>query len=173
MTLRRRRLRLQPRKSRRPFAGHASPMPSNTRRSDQSKWPRSPAKRRAGFLPRRRTRAATPISMPHWRAHYAQGSANTMRGFQGGRPLDLHADRSDQESGDTGADHLRRRGRRLRRAEHVLEEASARRGLCFFPKSGHVLNLEEPALFNEMVERFIALVEAGRWRRADPRSMVG
>jgi proline iminopeptidase len=36
-------------------------------------------------------------------------------------------------------------------------------GLTFFPKSGHVLNLEEPALFNEVVERFIALVEANRW----------
>jgi 3-oxoadipate enol-lactonase len=34
----------------------------------------------------------------------------------------------------------------------------------FFPKSGHVLNLEEHALFNEIVERFIALVEAGRVR---------
>jgi hypothetical protein len=43
-------------------------------------------------------------------------------------------------------------------------------GLTFFPKSDHVLNLEEPALFNEMVERFIALVEAGRWGR--PRSKV-
>ena len=37
-----------------------------------------------------------------------------------------------------------------------------------FPKSGHVLNLEEPALFNE---RFIALDEAGRWPARDPRSM--
>ena len=45
-------------------------------------------------------------------------------------------------------------------------------GLSFFPKSGHVLNLEEPALFNEMVERFIALVEAGRWPVRDPRSMM-
>ena len=45
-------------------------------------------------------------------------------------------------------------------------------GLSFFPKSGHVLNLEEPALFNEMVERFITLVEAGRWPARDPRSMV-
>ena len=35
-------------------------------------------------------------------------------------------------------------------------------GLAFFPKSGHVLNLEEPALFNDMVERFVTLVEAGR-----------
>jgi hypothetical protein len=47
---------------------------------------------------------------------------------------------------------------------------SARRRSTFFPKSDHVLNLEEPALFNEMVERFIALVEAGRWGR--PRSKV-
>jgi len=44
-------------------------------------------------------------------------------------------------------------------------------GLAMFPKSGHVLNLEEPALFNEMVERFIALVEADRWLPRDPRSM--
>jgi len=35
-----------------------------------------------------------------------------------------------------------------------------------------VLNLEEPALFNEMVERFIALSEAGRWLDRDPRSMA-
>jgi 3-oxoadipate enol-lactonase len=45
-------------------------------------------------------------------------------------------------------------------------------GLAMFPKSGHVLNLEEPALFNEMVERFISLVEAGRWPVRDPRSMA-
>jgi 3-oxoadipate enol-lactonase len=45
-------------------------------------------------------------------------------------------------------------------------------GLIFFPKSGHVLNLEEPALFNEAVERFIALVEANRWGARDSRSVV-
>ena len=44
--------------------------------------------------------------------------------------------------------------------------------LTFFPKSGHVLNLEEPALFDATVERFIALVEAGRWGGAhDPTSL--
>jgi proline iminopeptidase len=45
-------------------------------------------------------------------------------------------------------------------------------GLAMFPKTGHVLNLEEPALFNEMVERFIALAEAGRWPPRDSRSMA-
>jgi 3-oxoadipate enol-lactonase len=45
-------------------------------------------------------------------------------------------------------------------------------GLIFFPKSGHVLNLEESALFNEAVARFIALVEANRWGVGDPRSYL-
>jgi hypothetical protein len=40
------------------------------------------------------------------------------------------------------------------------------------PASGHVLNLEEPALFNEAVERFLALVEANRWGARDPRSVA-
>jgi proline iminopeptidase len=35
-----------------------------------------------------------------------------------------------------------------------------------------VLNLEEPALFNDAVERFITLVEAGRWGARDPRSVM-
>ena len=43
-----------------------------------------------------------------------------------GRPaLDLHDDGCDPEGADAGADHLRRRGRSLRRAEPVSEEASA------------------------------------------------
>ncbi|MCS3765629.1 alpha/beta fold hydrolase [Bradyrhizobium centrosematis] len=44
-------------------------------------------------------------------------------------------------------------------------------GFAMVRKSGHVLYLEERALFNEIVERFIALVEAGRWLPRDPRSM--
>ena len=44
-------------------------------------------------------------------------------------------------------------------------------GLTVFPKSGHVLNLEEPALFNETLERFLVQAEAGRWDARDPRSV--
>jgi 3-oxoadipate enol-lactonase len=36
-------------------------------------------------------------------------------------------------------------------------------GLVFFPQTGHTLNLEEPALFNQLVESFFHTVEAGRW----------
>src|SRR5262249_10104163 len=104
--------------------------------------------------------------------HDAGGSANTMRGFQGGRP-----------SIYTMTDAIRNV------TTPVLivcgDEADAciapslflkthlpASGLTFFPKSGHVLNLEEPSLFNASVERFIALAEAGRWHQRDPRSVV-
>ena len=40
-----------------------------------------------------------------------------------------------------------------------------------FPKTGHVLNLEEPDLFNETLERFLVQTEAGRWPVRDPRSV--
>ena len=43
-------------------------------------------------------------------------------------------------------------------------------GLVVLPKTGHVVNQEEPALFNEAVADFIARVEAGRWPARDPRS---
>jgi pimeloyl-ACP methyl ester carboxylesterase len=44
-------------------------------------------------------------------------------------------------------------------------------GLAVIPKTGHTLNLEEPARFNELVAEFIGLVEAGRWLPRDPRAM--
>jgi len=43
-------------------------------------------------------------------------------------------------------------------------------GLSVFPKSGHTVNLEEPALFNSVVQEFLWRVEAGAWGPRDPRS---
>ncbi|GLR89322.1 alpha/beta fold hydrolase [Bradyrhizobium iriomotense] len=103
--------------------------------------------------------------------HDSRGSANTMRGFQGGRPsiytltdairrvataaLIICGDEDDPCVGPS----------------LFLKKHLPAAGLAMFPKSGHVLNLEEPALFNETVERFITLVEAGRWPVRDPRSV--
>ncbi|HWE22080.1 MAG TPA: alpha/beta hydrolase [Hyphomicrobiaceae bacterium] len=44
----------------------------------------------------------------------------------------------------------------------------ARLGLL--PGSGHAINLEEPELFNQLVEKFIAEVDRGSWRSRDPRA---
>ena len=44
--------------------------------------------------------------------------------------------------------------------------------LGILPASGHCINLEEPALFNHLVEQFLADVERGSWRPRDPRARV-
>ena len=49
----------------------------------------------------------------------------------------------------------------------LLKEKIPASGLAVFPKTGHVLNLEEPALFNQTLERFLILTEAGRWPPRD------
>jgi len=47
--------------------------------------------------------------------------------------------------------------------------------LVVLPKSGHAVNLEEPAAFNRAVLEFLTLVDGGRWtrRRADSLSKSG
>jgi pimeloyl-ACP methyl ester carboxylesterase len=39
------------------------------------------------------------------------------------------------------------------------------------PATGHAVNVEEPDLFNRLVDDFLALVDSGRWRPRDPRSL--
>jgi hypothetical protein len=41
-----------------------------------------------------------------------------------------------------------------------------------FPKTGHAMNLEEPALFNRTLDDFLHQVAAGRWGPRDARSPV-
>jgi pimeloyl-ACP methyl ester carboxylesterase len=45
--------------------------------------------------------------------------------------------------------------------------------LGFLPAAGHAINLEEPALFNQLVETFLMQVDRGTWRPRDPRSVPG
>lgn len=47
---------------------------------------------------------------------------------------------------------------------------AARLWIC--PSTGHTVNTEEPALFNQMLGEFLALVDSGRWRPRDPRSIA-
>ena len=45
-------------------------------------------------------------------------------------------------------------------------------GLWMAPKTGHAINLEEPAAFNQAVHAFLCQVERGHWARRDPRSLA-
>jgi pimeloyl-ACP methyl ester carboxylesterase len=51
-----------------------------------------------------------------------------------------------------------------------LKRACPAARLAIVPATGHVVNVEEPALFNRLTEDFLNLVDAGRWRPRDPRS---
>lgn len=102
--------------------------------------------------------------------HSARGSANTMRGVQARRPslYDLEDDLKSMRVptlvivGDED-DHCLQPGVFLKRTLPAC-------GLLVLPKTGHTINLEEPATFNRFVEDFIWACEAGKWTVRDPRA---
>jgi pimeloyl-ACP methyl ester carboxylesterase len=105
--------------------------------------------------------------------HSAQGSARTMRGVQMRR-------RSIYDVGDEmtrcSVPALVLSGDE---DELCLEPALFMKrklpnaGLAILPKSGHAINLEEPALFNELVLDFLTRVEQGAWKaRAEVSSSM-
>jgi len=104
--------------------------------------------------------------------HDSKGSANTMRGFQAGRPSIYTLTDAIRKVTTPALIICGDEDDPCIEPSLFLKQHLPAAGLTFFPKSGHVLNLDEPALFNETVERFIALVEAGRWGVRDPRSLA-
>ncbi|WP_067465807.1 alpha/beta fold hydrolase [Actinomadura macra] len=54
----------------------------------------------------------------------------------------------------------------------MLKRTMPRTGIAILPRTGHVSNLEEPAAFNHLVERFVLGVGSGGWGRRDPRSQT-
>lgn len=51
-----------------------------------------------------------------------------------------------------------------------LKQTIPTAGLVVLPKTGHTINLEEPAAFNTFLQNFFSDVEAGTWRRRDKRT---
>jgi pimeloyl-ACP methyl ester carboxylesterase len=108
----------------------------------------------------------------HLSQHSALGSAMTMRRVQA-RRVSLY-DIEDKLKGlhvptlivvGDEDDHCLQPGIFLKRTIPAS-------GLAVLPKSGHTLNLEEPALFNQLVGDFLATVELGRWLPRDPRAVA-
>jgi pimeloyl-ACP methyl ester carboxylesterase len=105
--------------------------------------------------------------------HSDRGAANTMRGVQARRPsfYDLEDGLKQMQVptlvvvGDED-DHCLQPGIFLKKTIPAC-------GLSVFPKTGHTLNLEEPAAFNALLAEFIAQVEAGHWLPRDPRALPG
>jgi len=102
--------------------------------------------------------------------HSPEGAALTLRGVQMRRPspfdlkselekmtvptLIIHGD-EDRSCLGTGA---------------FMKKTIPSAGLMVFPKTGHTINLEEPALFNFALQEFFTQVESGRWLMRDKRT---
>jgi pimeloyl-ACP methyl ester carboxylesterase len=104
--------------------------------------------------------------------HSATGSANTMLGCQARRPslYDLTEPMARIDvptllmAGDEEEPCLE--------ASLLMKRSIPTAGLALLPCSGHAINLEEPALFNQLLQDFLQQVESGRWRPRDKRAAV-
>jgi len=102
--------------------------------------------------------------------HSTLGSANTMLGYQARRPslyaLTEQMQRIDVPTlilaGDEEEPCLE--------ACLLMKRCIPTAGLALLPMSGHAINLEEPALFNALLEDFLHRVDAGRWSARDALS---
>ncbi|HEY4278529.1 MAG TPA: alpha/beta hydrolase [Conexibacter sp.] len=104
-------------------------------------------------------------------AHDSRGAELTMRGVQSRRPS-LYGLRDELAAmtvptlilaGDEDEGCLE--------PDLMLKRTIPSAGLSFMPRTGHTCNLEEPGLFNAIVERFLDDVAGGRWAVRDPRSL--
>lgn len=101
--------------------------------------------------------------LSHFAEHSAMGSANTMLGYMARRPslYDLTAEIAHIDApllvitGDEDDPTLE--------PSMLIKRTAPSAALAVLPKTGHLMNLEEPALFNQLLEGFFHQVESGRW----------
>lgn len=103
----------------------------------------------------------------HFAEHSPMGSAYTLRRVQAGRPslYDFEAALGDVTTpvllmiGDEDEPCID--------TNIFLKRAMPSAGLVVFPKSGHLINLEDPPAFNAAVDAFHRDMTAGRWHDRD------
>jgi proline iminopeptidase len=103
--------------------------------------------------------------------HDNKGAAMVMRGFQAGRPSLYEFEPQIRTITTPSLIVVGDEDDPCLEPSFYFKQWIVTSGLVVLPKTGHVVNQEEPALFNEAVADFIARVEAGRWPARDPRSM--
>lgn len=105
-------------------------------------------------------------------SHDTTGAANTLRGFQAGRPSIYDFEDAIANVtlptlivvGDEDDPCLE--------PSLWLKQTMPTAGLTVFPKTGHTVSLEEPALFNTVLEGFLASAEQGRWPAREANAMT-
>lgn len=104
-------------------------------------------------------------------SHDAKGAAMVLRGFQAGRPSLYDFEQEIRKIAVPTLIVVGDEDDPCLEPSFYFKKWIQPSGLVVVPKTGHVVNQEEPALFNEAVADFISRVEAGRWPARDPRSV--
>jgi 3-oxoadipate enol-lactonase len=102
--------------------------------------------------------------------HDALGSGNTSRGFQGARPSLYDFTTELRKMNTPALIVVGDEDEHCIEPSLFLKDVLSASGLVVLPKTGHVVNLEEPDLFFALVGDFLTRVEAGRWAARDPRT---
>jgi pimeloyl-ACP methyl ester carboxylesterase len=122
-------------------------------------------------------RLKDPRGWAEFKRQFAEGSATghamTMRGIQGARQPFFERTAELQKIQEPmlviiGDEDDSTHGLAVHLKKHV-----PRAGVLELPKTGHTINLEEPAAFNAAVRDFLHAVERGHWGERDPVARQG
>lgn len=111
------------------------------------------------------------IAVDHLASHPPKGSARVLRNVQGKRPSLFEL---EKELGQVKVPVLLLVGDEdepCLDANLFMKRLMPTAQLAILPGCGHVINHEEPALFNLLTERFLSAVDRGTWRPRDPVSV--
>jgi pimeloyl-ACP methyl ester carboxylesterase len=101
--------------------------------------------------------------MEHLRGHSATGSALTQRWYQGERDPVYHWEAQLRKLAVPVLVAVGDEDEPCVEPSVFLKRTLPKAGLWMCPRTGHAINLEEPAAFNREVAAFFAAVERGRW----------
>ncbi len=104
--------------------------------------------------------------------HSALGAANTLLGVQCRRPSIYDLAEPMKKMAVPTLIMIGDEEEPCLEANLLMKRCIPAAGLAVLPKSGHAINLEEPALFNQVLEDFLRKVDAGRWTPRDARTPV-
>jgi pimeloyl-ACP methyl ester carboxylesterase len=108
----------------------------------------------------------------HLSHHSAKGSSLTMKNYQGQRPSLYDFEKQFSELTIPTLIMVGDEDDACIEPSVFLKRTIPTAGLFVQPRTGHAINLEEPAVFNREIQEFLSTVERGCWGRRDPRAAV-
>jgi pimeloyl-ACP methyl ester carboxylesterase len=129
------------------------------------------AERTAQHSTRNRLKYKDPLGwhefLEQLRRHSARGTSNTMMQCQAKRPSLYDCQDQFAKMGIPVLLAVGDEDEPCLQANVMLKSWIPAAGLWMCPNTGHAIHMEEPALFNTEVEKFLSAVERGNWSRRD------